>query len=1125
MKRALAAARTERDEARAQQAAVAAILRRMASSRSDPQPVFDEVARAAARLCAADVCVALRFGERWRVMAHEGPIAMAVGHEEELTLETTTGRALLGNRTEEVHDILASDPERFAAAHRLSREQGFRSVLAVPLRRDGVAIGVIGLRRAEPGPFGAPLIALLESFADQAVIALETVRLFTDLGESLDQQTATAEVLKVISRSPTDVRPVLDVVVEAARRFCGATDAVIGLRDGADYVVTAHAGPLGEEIGGRRALDRTTTQGRAILDGRTVHNADVTALDAAEWGTAHVLARRFGFKAALGAPMLRDGSAIGAVTLRRADAGLFTPRQVALLESFAAQAVIAIENSRLFAELGARNRELSDSLEQQTASAEILRVISQSPTDVAPVLDALVAAARRFCGGEDAVIVLRDGQAMVVGAHDGVIAAVVGRRVPLDRSSTMGRAVVDGRTVHHPDVAALDPAEFPTALGLTREMGVAALLAAPMLSDGGAVGAILLRRRTPGAFTPRQIELVESFAAQAVIALQNTRLFGELTEALARQTATAEILGTINGSRDDLQPVFDVILAKAMAQCDAAFGVFNTFDGTRFHTIATRGVPEAFARYRTSSPPDYGPGTTPARLIDGEDFVHVHDMADSDLYRSGDPSRRAIVDAGGARTVLNVALRKDGMLRGTIIVYRQQVRPFSDKQIALLRGFADQAVIAMENARLLGELTRREQELRVTFDHMGDGVVMFDADLTLASWNRNFQELLDIPDTFLATRPSLADYVRLLVGRGELGQGESESDAEAEIARYRRRVGEAWSIERTRPDGRIVEVRNNPVPGGGAVLIYGDVTARKQAEAAIRAARDAAEAALDQLKAAQANLVQSEKMASLGQLTAGIAHEIKNPLNFVNNFASLSVDLLDELRELAGPAFATLDGERRAEIDETMALLIGNLGKIAEHGKRADGIVRSMLSHSRGGTGDWQESNLDSLVEEALNLAYHGARAQDPEFNVTLERDLAAAGTPIELVPQDVTRVFLNLFGNGFYATRKRRQAAAGDPSWRPTLTVATRDLGEAVEMRVRDNGTGIAPDVREKLFQPFFTTKPTGEGTGLGLSISWDIVTQQHGGTIEVTSEPGVFTEFTVRLPRRRRTVERARG
>ena len=294
---------------------------------------------------------------------------------------------------------------------------------------------------------------------------------------------------------------------------------------------------------------------------------------------------------------------------------------------------------------------------------------------------------------------------------------------------------------------------------------------------------------------------------------------------------------------------------------------------------------------------------------------------------------------------------------------------------------------------------------------------------------------------------------------------------------------------------------------------------RRRAEAEIRAARDAAEAALRDLKAAQANLIQAEKMASLGQLTAGIAHEIKNPLNFVNNFAGLSVELLDELKAAAAPALAGLGEDTRAEIDETVEMLTGNLEKIAEHGRRADGIVKSMLEHSRGGTGERRSVDLNGLVEEALNLAYHGARAQDQNFNITLERDFDAAIAPIELVPQDVTRVFLNLFGNGFYAANKRRQAA-GDAGFKPALKVTTRDLGDAVEIAVRDNGTGIPPEVRDKLFQPFFTTKPTGEGTGLGLSISYDIVTQQHGGTITVDSRVGEFTEFTVRLPRAAATL-----
>jgi signal transduction histidine kinase len=289
---------------------------------------------------------------------------------------------------------------------------------------------------------------------------------------------------------------------------------------------------------------------------------------------------------------------------------------------------------------------------------------------------------------------------------------------------------------------------------------------------------------------------------------------------------------------------------------------------------------------------------------------------------------------------------------------------------------------------------------------------------------------------------------------------------------------------------------------------------RQQAEMETRTARDTAEAALHHLKAAQANLIQAEKMASLGLLTAGIAHEIKNPLNFVNNFASLSVGLLDELNHAAAPALAMLDDRGRGEFAEASDLLIGNLQRIGEHGKRADNIVKSMLAHSRGGSGHLESVNLNALVDESLNLAYHGARAQDQSFNVTIERAYGERIPPLSLVPQDMTRVFLNLFGNAFYAANKRKREM-NDADFRPTLAVTTRDLSDAVEVRVRDNGGGIQPEVRDKLFQPFFTTKPTGEGTGLGLSIAYEIVTSQHRGTIEVSSLVGDFTEFTIRLPR----------
>jgi signal transduction histidine kinase len=265
------------------------------------------------------------------------------------------------------------------------------------------------------------------------------------------------------------------------------------------------------------------------------------------------------------------------------------------------------------------------------------------------------------------------------------------------------------------------------------------------------------------------------------------------------------------------------------------------------------------------------------------------------------------------------------------------------------------------------------------------------------------------------------------------------------------------------------------------------------------------------LRAAQDRLIQTEKLASLGQLTAGIAHEIKNPLNFVNNFAALSAELTDELNDLLKSA--ALAEKTREEVDELTSMLKDNLEKVVQHGKRADSIVKNMLLHSREGSGEHRPADINALLEESLNLAYHGARAEKPQFNVTLRRDFDQTAGMIDVFPQEITRVFLNLISNGFYAVTKRK-AENRNSGFEPIVSAATKNLGHAVEIRIRDNGTGIPPEIKEKMFNPFFTTKPAGEGTGLGLSMSHDIIVKQHGGRIDVETEPGKFTEFTIVLP-----------
>jgi two-component system, NtrC family, sensor kinase len=754
--------------------------------------------------------------------------------------------------------------------------------------------------------------------------------------------------------------------------------------------------------------------------------------------------------------------------------------------------------------------ERDEALEQQTASAEVLQVINSSPADLAPVFDAMLEKAARICQADSGFIFrLKDGVNRIVAAF-GVPAEYYEFQacnpIPLGRGTLAGRTALERRAVHIVDAAA-DP-EYTRAEAV-QIGGQRTMLGVPLIREDALIGVITFGRARVKPFTAKQIALVSTFADQAVIAIENARLLTETCEALEQQTATAEVLQVINSSPGDLAPLFDAMLEKVMTLCEAAFGILLVAEGATATAAASRNVPEPFVEFLTRQPLRLDPETFLAQALQRRSVIHVPDAVAEEPYRKRAPLAVAAVELGGIRTMLMVPMLKDDKSLGLFTIYRQEVRPFTERQIAVVNNFAAQAVIAMENARLIDEIRQRQAELRVTFDHMGDGVVMFDQDLRLATWNRNFQELLDLPDAVLAPRPSYAEYLRILAERGELGGG----DIEGELSRRLAETDRELRLERTRPGGRVIEVRGNVVPGGGFVLIYSDITERKEAEARLRAARDTAEGALRELRAAQANLIHAEKMASLGQLTAGIAHEIKNPLNFVNNFAGLSVELLDELEEAAAPAVASLGENERAEIDELVATLSGNLDKIAEHGRRADGIVTSMLLHSRGGSGERRQVDLNALVDEALNLAYHGARARDQSLEIVLERNFDRDARPIELVPQDMTRVLLNLIGNGFYAASAKGRAAGN--GFRPVLMVTTCDLGEAVEIRVRDNGAGIPPEIRDRLFQPFFTTKPTGEGTGLGLSISWDIVTQQHDGTIEVDSRPGEFTEFTVRLPR----------